>query len=87
MITLRTKALLFLLAICGLGIGVLSPLSDGLYSAVLLFCFPFLVSLTALAIGIDLNKTPAAQTELRVSERQASAGFVPMPLVTSQKVN
>ena len=88
MITFRTKALLFFVAICGLCIGVLSPLSDGLYSAVSLFCFPFLLAFTALAIGFDLNKTPATRTERQVRESQAPAGFVlRLPLVTSQKVN
>lgn len=88
MITLRTVILLCLVAICGLSIGLLSPLSDGLYSAVFLLCFPFLVALTALAIGIDLNKTPAVKAEPLVREKQAPADFaLPMPFVSSQRVN
>lgn len=85
MLTLKTKALLFLLAICGVGIGVLSPLSDGLYSAVLLFCFPILVAFAALAILIDLNRTPV---ETQVREQTTAPAFVlRMPAVHSQKVH
>jgi len=88
MITFRTKVLLFLAALCGLGIGALAPLSDGLYSAMLFFSFPFLVAFTALAIGIDLNKVAAAKKESRVRESPPRVRFVPyVPLVTSRKVN
>ena len=76
MITSRTKILFFLVAICGIGIGVLAQFSDGLYSAVLLLCFPFLVAFTALAIGIDLNTTSVAKTETWVREKPSPAGFV-----------
>jgi hypothetical protein len=76
MITLRTKALLCSVVVCGLGIGMLAPISDGLYSAVLLFLFPFLAAFMALSIGIDLSRSPVAKSESRVSEQQASAGFV-----------
>ena len=88
MITYRTRILLFLGAVCGLGIGVLAPFSDGLYSAALLFCFPFFVAFTALAIGTDLNRHPAAKVAAPVREKRQSAGFATrMPLITSQKIN
>jgi hypothetical protein len=88
MITLRTKTLLCLVALCGLGIGMLAPLSDGFYSAVLFFLFPFLAAFMALSIGSDLSRVPAAKTTERVRERPAPAGFVvQMPLITSQRVN
>lgn len=85
MITLRTKALLWSVAVCGLGIGILAPISEGLYSAVLLFLFPFLAAFMALS---NLSRSPVAKSETRVREQQASAGFViQMPLITSQRVN
>jgi hypothetical protein len=88
MITLRTKTLLCLVALCGLGIGMLAPMSDGLYSAVLLFLFPFLAAFMALSIGIDLSRSPVAKSEAKVSEQQAPAGLgMQMPLITSQRVN
>lgn len=70
MLTLKSKTLLFLLAACGLGIGVLSPLSDGLYSAMLLFCFPFVVAFVTLAIISDLNRTPMPTSEPRLHEKK-----------------
>lgn len=88
MITLRTKALLCLVPFCGLGIGVLAPLSGGLYSAVLLFLFPFLAAFMALSVGADLSRRPVAETRAEVREKQAPAAFVgQMPLITSQAVN
>lgn len=88
MITLRTKALLCLVPLSGFGIGMLAPFSEGRYSAVLLFFFPFLAALMALSIGNDLSKLPAAKTRAEVREQQAPAAFVvQMPLITSQAVN
>jgi hypothetical protein len=39
MLTAKSKLLLFFIAAFGIGIGVLSGLADGAYSAVCLFCF------------------------------------------------
>ena len=88
MITLRTKTLLCLVALCGLGIGMLAPFSDGIYSAVLLFLFPFLAAFMALSIGVDLSRAPAAKARAEVREKQTKTSFVvQMPLITSQRVN
>ena len=91
MLTFRTKLLLIVVAICGVGMGALAPFSDGLYSAILLFAFPFLTALLALSIGFDLSKTPvakAAKEESRVRENRPAARHVrQMPMVTSQRVN
>jgi hypothetical protein len=91
MITLRTKTLLCLVAVCGLGIGMLAPFSDGLYSAVLLCFFPFLAAFMALSIGSDLSKVPPAppaKTRAEVCEKQAPTPFVvQMPMITSHAVN
>jgi hypothetical protein len=70
---------------------MLAPFSEGLYSAVLLFLFPFLAVLMALSIGSDLSKVPPApppKTRAEVREKQAPKGLVvQMPLITSQAVN
>jgi hypothetical protein len=88
MVTLRTKILLCLVALCGLGIGMLAPFSDGLYSAVLLCFFPFLAAFMALSIGSDLSKVPAARPRAEVREKQAPTGFVvQMPMIVSHAVN
>jgi hypothetical protein len=88
MITLRTKTLLCLVALCGLGIGMLAPFSDGIYSAVLLFLFPFLAAFMALSIGVDLSRAPAAQVRAEVREKQTTTSFVvQMPMITSHAVN
>ena len=67
MLTFRTKLLLALMFASGLGIGVLSGLCDGLYSAACLFVLPILVAVGRAAIIKDLSqerpkKTEAAQT-------------------------
>ena len=87
MITLKTKLLLILVAVCGLGIGVLAPFSDGLYSAILLFAFPFLAAFMAISVGIDLSRTPEATVREPVRERRQIRLDMQMPVVTSQKVN
>ena len=88
MITLRTKTLLCLVALCGLGIGMLAPFSDGIYSAVLLFFFPFLAAFMALSMRSDLSRVPVAKTPAEVREKQAPPAFVvQMPMITSQRVN
>ena len=60
---LRTKLLLFFTAFFGVGIGVLSGLSDGAYSAVCLFMMPLLVAFTGASILGDLNQ-PVAPIEV-----------------------
>ena len=88
MITLRTKTLVFLTISCGLGIGILSPLSDGLYSAMLLFCFPFLVASAGVAMGIASARTvmlKAGRYDVRVAPALTRGGaalvvsMVPQP--------
>jgi hypothetical protein len=91
MLTFRTKLLLIVVPACGVGMGALAPFSDGLYSAILLFAFPFLAAFLALSIGFDLSRTPAAKAakeEWRVREKRPAARHIPqMPMITSQRVN
>ena len=87
MLTLKTKVLLFLAAVCGVGIGILAPLSDGLYSAVLLFLFPFVVAAMALAIGMDLSKAPVVKIKPPVRVRPRLAVAKQLPVLTSQSVH
>ncbi len=53
MLKLRTKLLLLAIAVFGIGIGVLSGLADGAYSAICLFVLPLFVALAALSIIAD----------------------------------
>ena len=69
MLKFRTKLTLALIVAFGLGIGVLSGLSDGLYSAVCLFALPILVALSGASIIADFSperprKTESSQTEM-----------------------
>lgn len=63
MLKLRTKLLLFAIAVFGVGIGLLSSLADGAYSAICLFVLPVLVALAGASIISDFNREPVAQTE------------------------
>jgi hypothetical protein len=56
MLTLKSKLLLFFIAVFGVGIGVLSGLADGAYSAVCLFVLPLLVAVAGMSIISDLSK-------------------------------
>lgn len=88
MITLGTKTLLSLVALCGLGISTLASFCDGLYSAVLLFLFPYLAAFMALSIRSDLSGVPAAKTRAEVCDPEAPPALVvQMPLIISQSVN
>lgn len=70
MIRRRTILLLALMVASGALMGVLSSFEDGLYTAICLFMFPFLIALMFLAIGYDvvnppprsLRREPAGQT-------------------------
>ena len=62
MLRFRTKLLLFVTAIFGIGIGVLSGFSDGAYSAVCLFMLPLLVALAGVSILADFGR-PTAQLQ------------------------
>ena len=53
MLKLRTKLLLFAIAVFGVGIGLLSSLADGAYSAICLFVLPVLVALAGASIISD----------------------------------
>ena len=80
MIKLRTKLLLLLMVLCGVGIGVVSRFADGLYSAILLFIFPFLVALTAGSVISDFSTTASATTkpaEQKASERKSAGMDLP----------
>ena len=67
MLKLRTKLLLFAIAVFGVGIGLLSSLADGAYSAVCLFMLPILVALAGASIISDLNSENLTKTETVVA--------------------
>ena len=63
MLKLRTKLLLFGIAVFGVGIGLLSGLADGAYSAICLFVLPVLVALAGASIISDFNGESVTKTE------------------------
>jgi len=67
MLKLRTKLLLFAIAVFGVGIGLLSSLADGAYSAICLFVLPVLVALAGASIISDLNSESVTKTETEVA--------------------
>lgn len=69
MLTFRTKLLLALMFASGLGIGILSGLSDGLYSAACLFVLPILVALGGASIIKDLSQELPRKTEATETEK------------------
>ncbi len=87
MLKLRTKLLLIAIAVFGVGIGLLSSLADGAYSAVCLFVLPVLVALAGASIISDLNSenvtitetavTPAVRPERSSPARNAPASAYP----------
>lgn len=72
MLKLRTKLLLLAIAVFGVGIGVLSPFTDGAYSALCLFVLPLFVALAALSIIADFNAPQVVKTSVTTSERASS---------------
>ena len=77
MLTFRTKLLLVLMFVFGLGIGILSGLSDGLYSAACLFVLPILVALGGASIIKDLSQELPRKTE--ATETKSDQQDVPWP--------
>ncbi|MCM3872000.1 MAG: hypothetical protein ND895_15050 [Pyrinomonadaceae bacterium] len=63
MLKFRTKLLLALMVASGLGIGVLSGLHDGLYSAICIFALAILVALAGASIIADLGEESPRKTE------------------------
>jgi hypothetical protein len=63
MLKLRTKLLLLGIAAFGVGIGLLSGLADGAYSAICLFVLPVLVALAGASIISDFNSEGVTKTE------------------------
>ena len=63
MLKLRTKLLLLGIAVFGVGIGLLSGLADGAYSAICLFVLPVLVALAGASIILDFNRESVTKTE------------------------
>jgi len=61
----------------GLGIGILSGLSDGLYSAACLFVLPILVALGGASIIKDLSQELPRKTE--ATETKSDQQDVPWP--------
>ena len=82
MLKLRTKLLLFGIAVFGVGIGLLSGLADGAYSAICLFLLPVLVALAGASIISDFNREPVAQTKTTVTpaaQPKRSGRSAPVP--------
>lgn len=73
MLKLRTKLLLFAIAVFGIGIGVLSGIADGAYSAICLFMLPLLVALAAASIISDFNSPHTVQTNAATEEQSTVA--------------
>ena len=69
MLKLRTKFLLFAMAVFGIGIGVLSGIADGAYSAMCLFVLPVLVALAAASIISDFSSPNKMKTNSAAWER------------------
>jgi len=69
MLKLRTKLLLLAITVFGIGIGLLSGLADGAYSAICLFVLPLFVALAALSIIADFNSPHVVKTAVTISER------------------
>lgn len=65
MLKVRTKLLLVTIFLLGIGIGVLSGWSDGMYSAICLFFLPIFVALAGAAIIADFGSPEP--TEERVA--------------------
>ncbi|MCM3903909.1 MAG: hypothetical protein ND866_19580 [Pyrinomonadaceae bacterium] len=81
MLRFRTKLLLALMFAFGLGIGFLSGLSDGLYSAACLFVLPILVALGGASIIKDLSQERPRKTEVAQSEKdQQDVSWAPRSL-------
>lgn len=77
MLKLRTKVLLFAIAFFGIGIGVLSGLADGAYSAICLFLLPVLVALAGVSILRDFN-TAGVRSTAKVIDFNAPAVKKPL---------
>lgn len=88
MLTLGTKTLMIIAVICGLGIGIAAPFSVGLYSAMLLFAFPFLAAVMGLLIIRDMSRPRPVRIEKQLSSKPAPMRAVPqMPMVMSHRIN
>jgi hypothetical protein len=72
MFRLRTIILLVLTGLCGLGLGLLSFFKDGMYSAICLLAFPFLVALMYVVVIIDLVNSSQPTVRSRESKTQAA---------------
>ena len=68
MLKFHTKLLLVLMFAFGVGIGILSGLDDGLYSAACLFVLPLLVALAGASIIFDLSQEQRKQTKRQQAE-------------------
>lgn len=69
MLTFRTKLLLVLMVAFGLGIGILSGWSGGLYSAACLLVLPILVALAGASIIADFSQQRPGKNEAAPSEK------------------
>ena len=69
----RTIILMVLTVLCGLGLGLLASFSDGFYTAICLFLYPYMSALMFLFISIDIAHPPqaAARRELVATTQQA----------------
>jgi hypothetical protein len=85
--TRKSKLLMLLALVCGVGIGILSPLQDGMYSAMMLFLFPIVFALMAVAIGMDFKKESTVKRQV-ASRVKSRARRMPRPrLVRSHSIH
>lgn len=73
MLKLRTKLLLFAIAVSGIGIGVLAGMADGAYSAICLFVLPLFVALAAASIISDFSSPIAVKSKSVLQSKGVTA--------------
>lgn len=66
----RTKLLFAIMIALGAGIGILSGLNDGLYSAACLFALPIVVTLTGACILADLGREEPRKAVSQIESRE-----------------
>ena len=69
----RTITMMVSAVVCGIGLGLLASFSDGFYTAICLFLYPYLCALMFLFISIDIANPPqvTARRELVATTQQA----------------
>jgi len=79
MLRTRTRLSLAFIMLFGVGIGVFSSFSDGLYSAICLFFLPLLVALTGASIIADFDQTKTITKPMTSKVRASSHSRFDLP--------